>query len=399
MPLLDNYLPGGGFQSSGLVRTLGGRLPSRDWVRARQPYLDARGRPCVTVTDLDGGYTRNDSAGGEPKPLLRAYTVAELFNRGYPVPLTANATTLTKAAWIELDRKIFRAYRQRLKAASALEASASFGGVDAMRKMTLETQRMSDPGEAVVDMLGRTEGRTDSPLFDLVSLPLPLTHADFGYADREIGVSLNSEMPLDTAMGEAASRRVGEAVEDQVIGNVTGVTYATQTSGYGATTGSSTVYGWKTFPARLTKNNMTVPTGSNGNQTLTDILAALNQLQNQWVYGPFTIFHSVDWSPFMNNVFSVSGGNQPGETLRSMILKNPDIKDVVRLDRLTDTFTMLFVALDGLTTDMVNAMEISTIQWEERGGLEKRFKVLACKVPRVRADFNNRTGILQATTT
>src|SRR6516165_10062920 len=240
MPLLDNYLPGGGFQSSGLVRTLGGRLPSRDWVRARQPYLDARGRPCVTVTDLDGGYTRNDSAGGEPKPLLRAYTVAELFNRGYPVPLTANATTLTKAAWIELDRKIFRAYRQRLKAASALEASASFGGVDAMRKMTLETQRMSDPGEAVVDMLGRTEGRTDSPLFDLVSLPLPLTHADFGYADREIGVSLNSEMPLDTAMGEAASRRVGEAVEDQVIGNVTGVTYATQASGYGATTGSST---------------------------------------------------------------------------------------------------------------------------------------------------------------
>ena len=57
MPLVDNYLPGGGFAASGMVPTLGGQVPSRDWVRARQPYRDSRGRPCVTITDLDGGFT------------------------------------------------------------------------------------------------------------------------------------------------------------------------------------------------------------------------------------------------------------------------------------------------------------------------------------------------------
>lgn len=375
-----------------------GSLPNRDWVRLRQPYLDRRGRACVAVTDLDGGYTVNDSRGGEPKPIIRAYLIQDLLNRGYGVPVTANATSMTKEAWIELDKTILKAYRQRLRAAADLEAANSYGGFNAMGRMTLETQRMSDPGEAVVDMDARTDGRTDTPLFDLTSLPLPITHADFGYSNRELEVSRSGLIPLDNAMIEIAGRRVGESIEDQTIGNQTGVTYATQTAGYGTHTGTSTVYGYTNFPQRLTKTNFTTPTGANGNVTLTEILAAIEQLQAQFNYGPYILYHSTDWTQYMNNVFSVSGGNQPGETLRSMIMKNPDIQDVRRLDRLTSTFTLIFVSMQAEVAQMVNGMDISTVQWEERGGLEKRYKVMAIKVPRLRSDYNSRTGILVGTT-
>jgi uncharacterized linocin/CFP29 family protein len=401
MPLVDNYIASPGFNNNGgVIGAVGGNMsmPDRNWVRLRQPFLDRRGRACVTVNDLQGGVTKNDSSGGEPRPLLRTYLINDLRNMGYPLPPVTNATTLRKEDWIQLDRGVVRAARQRLKAWSDLEGASSYGGFNAMGKMTLEYQAMSDPGEAVVDMDGRTAGRTDTPLFILRSLPLPITHSDFSYSSRELMVSRNSDTPLDTVMGEAAGRRVAESIEDQLIGNVTGVTYATQTAGPGTHTGTSTVYGYRNFPQRLTKTNFTTPTTTNGPTSYGEVLAALDQLSAQFFYGPFMLYHSTDWTQYMNSPFSTAGGNHPSETLRSMLLKIPDITDVRRLDRLTSTFTLLFVQMTGEVAQAVNGMDVTTVQWEEKGGLELHFKVICIKVPRLRSDYNSRAGILHGTT-
>ncbi len=399
MPLLDNGLSVNGIQPFPVLNSLGGNMPDRNWIKLRQPYLDNRGRACVTINDLKGGFTRNDSTGGEKKPLLRGYLVNDLRNMGFQLPMVTNATTLRKEDWIQLDRAVVKVARQRLRAAQDLESSSSFGGFNAMGKMTIEYQAMSDPGEAQVDMDGQTDARTDTPLFNLRSLPLPITHSDFGYSQRELMVSRNSDTPLDTVMGEAAARRCGESVEDQVIGNVGGVTYGTQSSGYGAHTGTSTVYGYKTLPQRLTKTNFTVPTTTNGPTTYAEVLAALNQLFAQFFYGPFILYHSTDWSQYMDSPFSTSGGNNPGETLRTMLKKIPDIQDVRRLDRLSSTYTLLFVQMTSETAQMVNGLDFTTIQWEEKGGLALRFKVMCIKVPRLRFDYNGQCGILHGTTT
>src|SRR5207253_1787513 len=108
MPLVDRFVDNEFTRQvgrTGAVVNLGGEysMPTPDWVRMRQPYLDSRGRACVSITDLDyrqghrtRGFTRNDSHGGEKKPLRRAYTIFELMARGYPTPLLANAATLRK---------------------------------------------------------------------------------------------------------------------------------------------------------------------------------------------------------------------------------------------------------------------------------------------------------------
>ena len=397
MPLLDNPLD----RSVPVLNHMpAGGVPSRNWGRLRQPFLDSRGRACVTINDLRGMTTRQDSAGGEPKPLLRTYTVNELRNMGLQLPPVCNAATLRREDWIQLDRAVVLSSRQRLRAAADLEASSSFGGFDAMGKMTLEYQAMSDPGEAVVDMDGRTDGNTDTPLWILRSLPLPITHSDFGYSSREIEVSSNSGTPVDSVMAEAAGRRVGESVEDQVIGNVTGVTYATQTAGPGTHTGTSTVYGYTNFPQRLTKTNFTAPTAGGWvpDTTHNEVLAALDQLYAQYFYGPFMLYHSIDWTQYMNRVYNISGGSPAGETLRTMLLKNPDIKDVRRLDRLTSTFTLLLVQMTSEVAQMVNGMDTTVLQWQEKGGLDHRFKVMCIKVPRLRSDYSSRAGILHGTT-
>jgi len=299
-----------------------------------------------------------------------------------------------------MDKRIVHAARQRLRAVQDLESASSYGGFNAMGRMTLEYQAMSDPGEAVVDMHANTDARTDTPHFILRSLPLPITHADFGYSERELLVSRNSDTPFDMVMSEAAARRVGESLEDQLIGNTTEVIYGTQTAGPRAHTGASGVYGYLNFPQRLTKTNFTAPTAGGWvpDTTHNEVLAALDQLYAQFFYGPWVIYHSIDWTQYMNRVYAVSGGNNPGETLRTMLLKNPDIQDVRRLDRLTSTFTFIFVQMTSEVAELVNGLDFTTIQWQERGGLDLRFKVMAIKVPRLRSDYHGRTGILHGTT-
>lgn len=400
MPLVDNFIgrPGTGGNVLNAIGGGGQRVPDADWVRKRQPYLDSRGRACVTITDVDGRWTVNDSNGGERKPLLTSYLVSDLANRGYPMPITANATTLTIYAWREMQRGILKEARQKLRAVADLEGASSVGGFNAYARMTYEYQAMSDPGSAQVDMDARTDGRNDTPLAIIRSVPLPITHSDFGHSDRELEVSKNGDMPLDLVGAETAGRRVGESLEDQLIGNVTGVTYGTQTAGVGTHTGTSTVYGYRNFPQRLTKTNFTAPTSASPETTYNEILAALQQLLTQYFSGPFMLYHSLDWNQYMNRQFSVAGGNNAGETLLTMIQKIPQISGVRLLERMTSTFTFLFVQMTSDVVQLINGRDITTIQWQEKGGLEHRYKVMAIKPALLKSTYSSKTGILHGTT-
>ena len=55
--------------------------------------------------------------------------------------------------------------------------------------------------------------------------------------------------------------------------------------------------------------------------------------------------------------------------------------------------------MEAIVVEMVNGMEVTTVQWQEKGGLVFRYKVMCIKVPRLRSDFASRTGILHGTTT
>jgi hypothetical protein len=264
--------------------------------------------------------------------------------------------------------------------------------------MTLEYEAMSDPGEAIVSMDVLDDGRTDSPLFKLRSLPLPITHSDFYFSARRLAVS--GGMRLDTTMGEASGRRIAESVEKTTIGVETGVTFGTQTTGYGTHDGTSTVYGYTNLPARITKTNMTAPTAGGWvpDTTYNELLGMIETMNTNKFYGPFMLYTSTDWSQYMHRVYSLSGGNTPGQTLRSMILDHEDIVDVRRLDYLTSTFTWILVQMQPETAQAVIGMPIRTVQWESQGGQRLNFKTMCIMVPRLRYDYNGVAAILHGTT-
>lgn len=407
--LLDSYIP---TQDSYGLRMNGehvSEIMDHNFAALRRPYFDKNGRPAVTVN-----LGRTTLVKGVQTPIKEHVTLNDLvFRHGFlPTPIM-NATSLRKEEWIMLDQTVLKAARLRLRAWSDLSAANSFGGFDGMSKMILEHETMSDPGEAVVDMDGLTDGRTDSPLFQLEGIPLPITHSDFWYAARRLRVSRNSGTPLDATSAEAAGRRVAETIEKTTIGVETGVTYGggSSTPTYGRT---SKVYGYTNFTGRLTKTNLTTPTGSNAASTVADVLAMRQQMYNNKFYGPFMIYHSNDWDTYLDNDYILSGGNVATQTLRQRLEAITDIAGVRRLDYLASSattfaaapdriitanpFTLIMVQMTSDVCRAVNGMDITTVQWESVGGMRLNFKVMAIMVPQIRADYYGRTGILHATT-
>lgn len=417
---VDHSISAGGVSTLSANSPVANQLQGVRWDPGYlRPYFDKHGNRCVTV--FNG---MRESAGG----LVADYKgelISNLQARGINSPVF-NATTLRKEEWLILDREVLRAARLRLRAWSDLAAANSYGGFNGMSKLILEHETMADVGEAIVDMNGITPGRNDGPKFQLQGLPLPITHSDFSFDARRLAVSRNTGTPLDSTMGEMAARRVAEKVEKVTIGVETGITYggnSTQVGGYGR---NSTVYGYTNFPSRLTKTNFYKPngngrsgTGWTPSDTIKDVLAARDALYLNKFYGPWVIYTSNDWDQYLDNDYIVTqgSGNVSGlstKTLRERLRGIEGIVDVRRLDFLSSaTFTqpdpadiqstfpfrMVFVQMTPDVARAVVGMDFTTVQWENKGGMELCFKVMCILVPQLRADFLGNCGILDATAT
>ncbi len=356
-----------------------------------RPFVGGDGKKYVTINT---GRTEYNDKLKRSVPVTNTVPVTQLVANGMASPVHNATLALRKDEWLQMDQVVLKAARQRLRAWSDLSAANSFGGFNGMAKMLLEHETMSDPGEAVVDMDGLTEGRTDAPKFQLEGLPLPITHSDFWYSSRRLAISRNSGMPLDTSMGEAAGRRVAETIEKTLIGVQTGITYGTAAD-YSNT---PTVYGYLTHPDRNTKTDMTQPNGSNGPTILGDWLALRDLLYSANMYGPFMAYTSTDYDQYLDNLFSTS--EPSAGSLRTRLKEIDGINDIKRLDYLdsaTNPYTVILVQMTADVARAINGMDITTVQWESSGGMRLNFKVMAIQVPQIRSDFSGNSGIAVGT--
>jgi hypothetical protein len=380
-----------------------------------RPYLDSRGRACVTVNtgrmaprkdNRGGGFITNEF--GQPKmfPVLENQLVSERSHRGLPTPTINAGNLLTKEAWVMLDNVVLEAARYRLRAWADLRAANTYGGFDGMANPILEFERVTDVGEAVEDMDGMTEARSFTPKFDLQGMPLPITHSDFFLSSRFLAVSKNKGTPMDTTRAEMAGRRIGERIENVTIGLEASTTYGEAAGEKYTYANPSTVYGYMTHPDRITVTGRTKPTGANGEAILTDFLYVREQLYLNKFFGPYIVYTSTDWDQHLDNLFSTT--EPSAGTLRKRLLDVEDIQDIRRLDFLLGSehpFTSIWVQMTPETARAVNGMEITTVQWPSMGGMRLNFKVMCIQVPQIRSRFTGpntttaKTGIAIVTAT
>lgn len=365
-----------------------------------RPYFDEKGRKCVTINT---GETKYNHETNQIEPVRKKALISDLQARGINSPVF-NVTSLRKDEWLMLDRVIQKAARQRLLAWSDLAAANTFGGFNGMSKMVLEHEVMTDPGEAIVDMDGITEGRTDEPRFTLEGLPLPITHSDFWFSSRRLAVSRNSGTPLDSTMGEAAGRRVAEMIEKVTIGTETGVTYGSS-SDYG---GTSKVYGYRNHPNVITKSDLTASASFVPGTFVNEVLAMKELARAQNFFGPFVLYYSTSWDQYLDRDYVVGtaaqGYTTANRTVRQRVEMINGISKVQMLDFYTSTDELLLVQMTPDVARAVNGMDITTVQWESVGGMRLNFKVMAIMVPQIRYRFvgqstsTKATGIVYGTT-
>jgi hypothetical protein len=360
-----------------------------------QPYRDRHGNKCVTL-NVGSHY---DPKLGKDAPTFEKMTFNEAKFRGYDAPTLylTNATILRKNEWIMFDRAVVQTARPRLRVWSDLAAAETYS-MDGMSNKMLEHETINDPGEALVDMNGLSDGRSDAILYQLEGMPLPFTYQNFWFSERDLATSRKSGQSLSTLQAKVAARRVSELIEKTTLGVVTGLTYGTAAN-YGR---APTVFGYTNHPARNINASLTVPTGANSATTVTEVLAMRSVLYADNFFGPFIVYNGTDWDRYLDDDhfrYVTSGGAAPTTTLRNRLRQIEDIADVKRADYLnpaltSGTFDLIMVALSRPeVARAVIGMPIRILQWPSRGGMQLNFKVIGIMAPQIRADQSGNCGV------
>lgn len=323
-----------------------------------RPFIGNDGRHYETVMNADG------------KPEVR---------------LARNAdATLRKDAWIHLDQQIVKAAQPELRLIGDLRSRGlEYNLPNGLGTTVLQTEKQSDINPATVSMDGLRRGEADRPHYDLTNLPIPIIHKDFYFSTRQMATAANSGSPLDTTMAELAARQVAEEAEKMAMG----VSTVADQYSYG----SGTIYGLTDFPSRITQS-ITDPTsmGWVPNDLITELLSMREAAKDAYHRGPYRVYMARNWDTYLDEDFSASKGSI---TLRERIAKIPEIGSPVTLEFLADN-TVILVQTTSDNIRIVVGMEMQTVQWEEQGGMQMNFKVMAILVPQLRADYNSNCGIV-----
>jgi hypothetical protein len=102
------------------------------------------------------------------------------------------------------------------------------------------------------------------------------------------------------------------------------------------------------------------------------------------------LYNGPDWDAYMDDDYSSQKGDL---TLRDRIKKIDGIQDVRTLDYMTG-FDLVLLQMTSDVVREVIGMEVTTVQWESKGGMQLNFKVMCILVPQFRSDQNNCTGII-----
>lgn len=295
--------------------------------------------------------------------------------------LMTNAT-LRKDEWKHLDETVVQIATQRLVGVNDLVSRGLVYNIpNGLGTTVLEYEDVSNLEAAQVDMYGEARGPNDRLEFDLNYLPLPLIHKDFRISSRVLQSSRTLGIPLDTAQAAVSSRLVAEMVEQILFVGASAYTF-----------GGGTIRGYIDHPNR---NTVALPlawddSAKTGALILADVLTMKQASISDRHYGPWILYVPTGYDTVLDEDYSTS---YPNVSIRDRIKQIAGIDDVKVADFLTAA-NIVLVEMRPETIRMVIGLPITTVEWNTEGGMIFHFKVMTIMVPQIRADQDDRSGII-----
>lgn len=294
--------------------------------------------------------------------------------------LGVNAT-LRKDEWKHLDETVVQIAQQRLVGVNDLVSRGLVYNIpNGLGTTVLEYEDVSDLTTAEVNMAGETRGRGDRLEYDLNYLPLPIIHKDFQINARVLEASRRMGQTLDSAQAAVAARKVAEMAE-QILFIGSG-TY---------TFGGGTIYGYIDHPDN---NDVTMTlawddSSKTGELIVDDVLTMKQASITDRHFGPWILYVPTGYDALLDDDFKANSDL----TIRNRIKQISGIEDVKAADFLTAA-NVLLVEMRPETARMVIGMQPTTVEWQTEGGMIFHFKVMTIMVPQIRADQDDRSGII-----
>ena len=292
----------------------------------------------------------------------------------------ATNATLTYDQWKAIDTAVLAAARTRLRGIADLESRGLTYNLDGMASTVLQYDDVDEMSAAQRSMDPISRGDKDRPDFTTKYLPLPIVFKDFSLNVRVLNISQKMGTPLDTRMAEMASRKVAELLEADLFNGTSSYAY-----------GGGTIYGYRDFTNRneVTLNAHWNDSAATGATILDDVISLKQASINDSYYGPWVLYIPTNFETAIEADFKAASD----KSIRQRLLEVDGLEDI----RVSDTLTADNVIMVQMTSDvvrLVNGMNISVVQWDINGGLGIEFKVMAIKVPQIRADQSGKCGVI-----
>ena len=342
---------------------------------------------------LEGSRPLTNSAGAiitRPNGLAVINTARPMFAGNQQV--TVNSV-LTRYEWEELDAMVVKEALSRLTAVAALMRRGLTHNLGNIGVMLSLYNKIGELTAAKTTMDGHTRGSRDRLDYAQAGIPVPITHKEFDLATREMVAGQNSGTQLDLTHAGAAARVVGEKLETMLLSGNTEVTFNGNVI-YGLTnhpnvnTGSATG-DWATAPNAVT--------------TVTNMISSA---VGDGMYGPYILLVPATQYTELSTIY-ISSSDQ---TQLMRVMEMPQIAEVIMCPTLTagtillvqataDVVDMAFVPGYGVTVaeDGIDVTGVTTLEWASGDGMVTYFKTLAVMVPRVKATYSSKSGVVKFT--
>lgn len=341
-------------------------------ILAKRPYIATEGRHAgkPVVAQATGQLTTN----GEPEYVEK--------------PIQTNAT-LRKDEWIDLEDSVAQAARERLVIADDLQNAGLTYNAGGLGTIISEWEQASEMTDAEITMDGESTAEQDRQEFGLQGVPIPVIQKPFKIGERMLLASRQRGAGLDVTSGTEASRAVARVSENMIFNGAS----------IGAVNSAGDKYSIPGLTTYTNRETFTISDWSDdANVTTEDIFSEILQMVQQLEtsarhFGPFNLYVPGEYAFRFRQDFK--------EFSDKTLLERVEDEDVINRVRVSDVLSagnVVMVQMENSVIDLAVASDITTVQWESGSGWTNHFQVFAAWAPRLKSDYDGRTGILHGST-
>ena len=350
------------------------------------------------VTPQEFGVGSGENAMLEKRPYINskgqnvvAFNTHQMDQNGqfiYKERAIQTNATLRKDEWVNLEDRLIEAFRERLVIIDDLRSGGLTYNAGGLGTLISEWETGSEITDAEITMDGESKADKDGQEFGLDGVPIPVVHKEFTIGERMLQASRSRGAGLDVTTGLEAARSVARRSEHMVFNGAKIGKVKSASNSYG-------IPGLTTFDARATFTISDWSDPAVTPQTIHgEILQMVKILETQQRrYGPFKFYIPGAYAFRFREDYKTNSD----KTLMERVL-DEDVIDGIRISDVLEAGNVVGIDMKPEVIDLAIASDITTVQWASGSGWTNEFQVYAAWAPRLKADFDGRTGVVHGST-